>query len=404
MCWDADLIPNTLSQPAHYPGGKEPIMFRPITDDERLVYFAGYTNASLGRVKNLFLDWARLKGPMSAECQQLNRLFSMCVDGNRIKVPPILESPLQPPSESAPFILDTLHESAKGLIRISQDNSPSYEGYNFDAMELLLSRDHIAMSEFELIKLTYRWCRRNNAALVDFLPLINLNLLSVEEKAWTIDQIPPSVEAPSLIFNALSQSNLLQSSELLSFKLHYSGLRWKCIYDSSQDRLAVFLDTVTRALEIFHRKLIVIRVDERLTLAIYVPQKVERGKESQIDDRVRLFAFPHSQGDETTQRLALPTKMNYRLYCDGNVFQLFEKARRNSWIYIVKSASDDSEYRNQESIGGKRRARQATINSGLNFDCRASVALDKFSKGLQRHIGRVNRNGVLGAVSKHHVR
>jgi hypothetical protein len=260
------------------------------------------------------------------------------------------------------------------------------------------------MSEFELIKLTYRWCRRNNAALVDFLPLINLNLLSVEEKAWTIDQIPPSVEAPSLIFNALSQSNLLQSSELLSFKLHYSGLRWKCIYDSSQDRLAVFLDTVTRALEIFHRKLIVIRVDERLTLAIYVPQKVERGKESQVDDRVRLFAFPHSQGDETTQRLALPTKMNYRLYCDGNVFQLFEKARGNSWIYIVKGASDDSEYRNQESIGGKRRARQATINSGLNFDCRASVALDKFSKGLQRHIGRVNRNGVLGAVSKHHVR
>jgi regulator of nonsense transcripts 1 len=165
--------------------------------------------------------------------------------------------------------------------------------------------------------------------------------------------------------------------------------------------LAVFLDTVTRTLEPFRRKLIVVRVDERLTLAIYVPQKIDRGQESQVDDRVRLFAFPHSRGDETTHRLAVPTKMDYRLYCDGNVFQLFEKSRRNSWIYIVKGGSDDSGYRSQETTGGRRRGRQGTIDSGLNFDCRASIALDKFSSGLKKHIGRVNRNGILGAVSNY---
>jgi hypothetical protein len=399
VCWDGDLIPDKLSQPAQYPGAKEPVMFNAITDDDRLVYFARYTNASLGRVKNLFLDWARLKGPMSAECQQLNRLFSMCVDGNRIKVPPTLESPPQPPPEGPPFILDTLHNTAKGLIRVCQDSSHSYDGYNFDAMELLLSRDDVAMSEFELVKLTYRWCRRNNTALIDFLPLFDVNLLSAEEKTWTLNQLPPSVEAPSSILNALCQSNLIQDSELRPFKLNYPGLRWKCIYDSSQDRLAIFLDTVARALELFHRKLIVIRVDERLTLAIYVPQKIERHQECQVDDRVRLFAFPHSRGDETSNRLALPTKINYRLYCDANVFQLFERQRGNSWVYIVRGASDDSGYRSQETTGGRRRGRQATINSGLNFDCRVSIALDKFSRGLQRHVGRVNRNGVLGAVS-----
>jgi regulator of nonsense transcripts 1 len=134
-------------------------------------------------------------------------------------------------------------------------------------------------------------------------------------------------------------------------------------------------------------------------LAIYVPQKIERRQECQVDDRVRLFAFPHSRADETLHRLALPTRMNYRVYCDGNVFQLFERARSNSWIYIVKSPSDDSGYRSQATVGGRRRSRQATIDSGLNFDCRASIALDKFSRGLQRHVGRVNRNGVLGAVS-----
>jgi hypothetical protein len=401
VCWDSDLIPEKLSQPAQYPGPKEPVVFTPITDDDRLVYFAGYTNVSLGRIKNLYLDWARLKGPMSGECQQLNRLFSMCVDGNRVRVPPHLESPPPPPSAGPPFILDTLHDAAKRSIQNRQDCRPSYDGYRFDAMELLLSRDDVPMSEFELIQLTYRWCRKNNAHLVDFLHLFDVNLLTADEKAWTLHQLPPSAEAPSLIFNALCRSNLIHDSELRPFKLDYPGLRWKCIYDSSQERLAIFLDTVARALELFHRKLIVVRVDERLTLAIYVPQKIERHHECQVDDRVRLFAFQYSRGNETLHRLALPTRMNYRLYCDGHVFQLFERTRRNSWIYIVRGASDDSAYRNQETIGGWRRDRQATIDRGLNFDCRASVALDKFSRDLQRQVGRVNRNGVLGAVSNH---
>lgn len=392
------MIPDKVSEPAQYPGAKEPVTFIAITDDDRLEYFAKYTNASLGRVKNLFLDWARLKGPMSPECQQLNRLFSMCVDGNRIKIPPKLESPPQPSPDNPQFILDILHNEAKRLIQAPQSNNHNFDGYNFDAVELLLSRDEVAMSEFELIKLTFRWCRRNHAALEDFLHMFDVNLLTSEEKIWTLNQLPPSAETTSIL-NALSRSNLIQVSELTLFKLNYPGLRWKRIYDSSQDRLAVFLDTVSRALELFHRKLIVVRVDERLTLAIYVPQKIGRHEECQVDDRVRLFAFPHSQGHETSHRLALPTKANYRLYCDSNVFQLFERQRSNSWVYIAKGASDDSSYRSQETTGGRRRGRQVTVDSGLNFDCRASIALDKFSRGLQRHIGRVNRNGVLGAVS-----
>jgi regulator of nonsense transcripts 1 len=57
-------VPPNASEPAEYPAGREPIKFQQITDDDRLVYFAKYTNASLGRVKNLYLDWARVKGPM----------------------------------------------------------------------------------------------------------------------------------------------------------------------------------------------------------------------------------------------------------------------------------------------------------------------------------------------------
>lgn len=39
------------------------------------------------------------------------------------------------------------------------------------------------------------------------------------------------------------------------------------------------------------------------------------------------------------------------------------------------------------------------MEKGENFDCRCSITLQKFSRGLQTHIGRVNRNGVLRAVS-----
>lgn len=171
------------------------------------------------------------------------------------------------------------------------------------------------------------------------------------------------------------------------------------MFDSTQDRLATFLDKVTTTFELFHRKLIVFRVDESLTLAIYVPHKIERRQEVQVDDRCRLFAFPHTRAEGNSHRLALPTKLNYRIFCDENIFQLFDTKRGNTWVYIARGPSNDGSYRSTEGRGDKRRQRQQTVNEGLNFDFRASVALNKFSRGLQKHVGRVNRNGVLGAVS-----
>jgi hypothetical protein len=203
VCWDSDLIPETLSQPAEYPGAKSPAMFKPITDEDRLEYFARYKNASMGATKKLFLDWAKLKGPMSAECQQLNHLYSLSVDGNTIKIPPILESPPQPPPDAPPFILSILHNAAREFIEKRQRETIDCNSYTFDAMELLLSRDDIAMSEFELLKLTHRWCRLNQAPLLDFLHLFDVNRLTAEEKSWTLDQLPPTRETASDVLNAL---------------------------------------------------------------------------------------------------------------------------------------------------------------------------------------------------------
>ncbi|KAK7955323.1 RdRP-domain-containing protein [Apiospora saccharicola] len=364
---------------AEYPGAREPIKFNPITDDDRLVCFAKYTNASLGRVKNLYLDWVRVKGPVASECQKLNRLFSQCVDGNRIKVPPRLEKAPELTPDTPKFILDELHEAAEISISQNRRMRPAdVEALDFDALELLLCRDDIATSEFELL----------NASLADFLPYFDLNVLTAEEKNWILAYLPPLQGLPSLVLNALCTSNIVDDHRL----------GWKRVYDStSQDRLGIFLDTAAKTLEQFHKKLLVLRVDERLSLAIYVPQKIEKSQDCLVDDRVRVFAFPQSKEPGTSGRLSLPTKKGYRLYCDDNLFQLFEGQRGNTWIFIGRGASDEAAYRNTDNKGDRRRQRQETLDAGQNFDCRVSVALNKISQGLQRHIGRVNRNGVLAA-------
>ena len=338
---------------------------------------------------------------MAEQCQELNRLFSQCVDGNRIRIPPKLEKAPLPPPEALPFILDELHDIAKKFIQEAQnsDQRMALDGYGFGAVELLLSRDDIAVSEFELLCMTLRWCRKDGARLEDLLYLFDLNVLTNEERAWVLQQLPSSPEISALVLNAVCSSNLLPEDAAARFQLNHHGVRWKRIFDSSRDRLATFLETASKAMGLFHRKLLVLRVDKRLTVAIYVPRIIEHSQDCVVDDTVRLFAFAHSQGTETQSRMSLPTKKTYRLYCDEGVFQLFEGQRGNTWIYIARGPSDDSAYRNTENVGDRRRQRQETLDSGKNFDFRVSIALDKFSRGLQRHVGRVNRNGLSAAVS-----
>ncbi|KAK5989570.1 putative RNA-dependent RNA polymerase 1 [Cladobotryum mycophilum] len=400
VTWDPDIIPSTMSQAAQYPGVPEPIRFKPISDDDRLVYFARYTNASLGRVKNLYLNWSRAKGSMSPECQELNRLFSQCVDGNRIKDSQLskFEKPPIPDPEAPPFILDLLHEEAKSIVaKQRKPRNIGIEGYTIDGLELLLCRDAVALSEIELVKMAVRWCRKTGTMLDHLMHAIDFNALTAEEKSWVLAQLPSSIDFPSLVLNALHSSELVTRSELEYFHLDYPGLHWKRVYTSSQDRLATFLDAASKNLELFQRKLILFRPHERLTLAIYVPQKITAADDCVVDNRVRLFAFSHSQGSETQSRLSLPTKMGYRLFCDENFLQLFEGKRSNTWIFIGRAASNDSSYRNLPRVQDRRKARVTSLASGVNFDFRASIALDKFSKGLQTHIGKVQREGISAA-------
>ncbi|GAB0137629.1 hypothetical protein EsDP_00005886 [Epichloe bromicola] len=402
VTWDPEIIPTTVAQAAYYPAVREKMQFSAITDDDRILHFARYTNASLGRVKNIYLRWARVRGAMSPECQELNRLFSQCVDGNKIKDSQLAKFERSPAaSVDAPlFILDELHELAEGLVSNMNEfgSGQLNDDSSLDDMEELLSREDFMMSEAELVKLSVSWCRKMNVPFSSILHVFNMNDLGPEEKSWVLAQVPTAFHYPKLVLNALCSSELAEQHDLDYFQLSHQGMHWKRVYTSSEDRLATFMDAACRNLEVFHKTLILFRPNERLTVAVYVPQKVVQSDDFLVGDRVRVFAFPHTQGTETRSRLCLPTKKGYRLYCDDNVFQLFDEKRSNTWIFINRSPSDEASYRNLSRGQDRRAARMASIEAGINHDFRASIALDKFSRGLQQNIGRVNRDGILAAV------
>lgn len=393
-----------MAEPAAYPGGKELVTFGPVTDDQRAEYFAHYSNASLGKVKELYMKWARLGNAMSPECQQLNRLFSQCVDGNRITIPESLrdfeklQDGPEPNRNAGPFILDLLHASSVEFLRDALDAAPDTTD-DADVVDLLLSRDQLALSEFEMIQLTLRWCNHHGADIVQFAHLFHFSALSDEQRIWFLSRLPPSASAPSLVRNGLLQSSLVAPEEWRRFGLDHPHLHWKPIFYSGTDRMGRYFDALCCSLEIFHKKLVILQVDERLTLAMYIPHKVPRTSECQVDTSVRVFALPHSQGNTSSNYKVLPTKVNYRLYCDEHQFQLYEHKRSNTWIFMTKPQADDSLYRNEKQGLHRRRKKQQTIDDSTNFSCVISVALNKIGADLQRHVGKVQRQGVLGAVS-----
>ncbi|KAF9697067.1 hypothetical protein EKO04_005137 [Ascochyta lentis] len=401
VTWDSDIIPRTIAEPALYPCGKELITFGEVTGDSRAEYFARYSNRSLGRVKNLYMKWARLGNAMSPQCQQLNRLFSQCVDGNHIRIPENLqifknlEDPPEPVSTVAPFVLDCLHEASMRHIQHTATLKPEMQD-DASIIDLLLTRDKMAISEFKLLRLLMRWCDRHSVDIMLYSHAIDFSALTDEQQVWFLARLPPSSPASNLARNGLLQSDLLSPEELRCFGLDHSHLRWKPVFRSRVDRMGRFLPVVCRSLEAFHKKLIVLHINERLSMAIYVPHKIVSASEVTVDSDVRVFVFPHTQGVHSANYRVMPTKTNYRLYCDEQVFQLYQQKKSNTWIFLRSPKGDDALYRALPSVGDRRRVRERTVRQQINSDCKASVALDKIGRDVQNHIGKVQGEGVLG--------
>lgn len=398
VTWDSDIIPDTISQAAEYPGGREPMRFAHITSHDRIDYFARSSSMQLGQVKNLYLRWARLRGPLSPECQELNRLFSQCVDANRIKIPDRLMNLPDSCDPSVPFILDFLHDLAADQIK-SYSKSASIDDSSSEDTLLTALTEPNSMSQFELAQLTYRWCQKNHASFSDFWQYFDHTSLSIEERAWFGTLIPVNRISLEMIGNDLMHSDIVNHKELGALHLRHATIRWKCVFRSTEDRLANLLDSMERTFPYFTRKLLVLQIHDRLAVGLYLPKAIQPFDEFPLKNAGRLFAFPHQKDQLRSSRVVVPTKHNARFIFNQSGFQLYEGSRANTFVFFTRGPNDDSKYRNTEGAGRKARLREQTIEEGINHEWRTSIALNKFSQGLARHVGRLHREGVVGAVS-----
>lgn len=121
---------------------------------------------------------------MSKECQELNALYSQCVDGAMIRIPERLRTPPEP---SEPFIVDVMLEEAKTFAQQWLANHASLTTEvepNADEQSIisLLSSERLSMSEFQALQLAGKIARRSSIDIRQYYPLMNFSALGVAEK------------------------------------------------------------------------------------------------------------------------------------------------------------------------------------------------------------------------------
>ena len=370
VCWDNDLIPRTIHEPHFYPAAKE----KPkhiISHDDLIRYFARYNNASLGRVKNLYLDWVRAseKGAASSQCLELNHLFSCCVDGERIRIPEHLQKPPNRP-QSEPFVLNNLMQQVSDVHKTLQFGlRTGIENLDVDIIEFLAAADDICLSEFELFQLVNKWASANKVNMAKFINHFDFGAFTADQRAWirTSSLLSDDISIDALLQNGLLQSKILTAHDLRQYKLGSSDLHWRRLYSSQTDGDPLFPYMLTIGLEDFTRKLLIIDVQDRLKIAVLISERLEpeRG-ETVVDDSITAFSF--RPGNSSSGR-RMQTRVGYRLSWDGTVFQLFNTTRGATFIFFKKP-----ETASQGPLG------------------RISIALDRFSATLAKNVGRVYRD------------
>jgi len=161
-----------------------------------------------------------------------------------------------------------------------------------------------------------------------------------------------------------------------------------------------FLENSCRTIELYNKKLIFFQPDERLVIAVYIPSKINKGNNAYVGTSVRVFAFPTSQGPDSVQYKVVPTKINYHLSFDEHSFQLYDGKIQNTFIFLVgcQHAAFSRSKRKSKSTGSKQEREETS--DATQFDCRVSIALGKISQDIAKHVGLINRAGILAAVSQ----
>ena len=338
VCWDPDLIPETMHEPHFYPPARE----RPrhiISHNDLIRYFAQYNNASLGRVKNLYLDWVRSsdRGAACEQCLELNYLFSNCVDGEKIRIPQKLLEPPKRANEDK-YILDKLTDEVTKMNSTKRFGlQEGIESFDIDIIEYLAAADDVCLDEFELFQLVHKWTVTHNTSLAQFITHFDFGALTADQRAWvrTSSKLreDPTIDLDALLKNGLLQSSILSTGDRRQYRLHSSNLHFRRLYGSDRDGEPLFLPTLTKALEDFKTKFLIVDIENRFKVGILISKRLKPFEtvETVVDDSVTVFPF-RAGIDSIDKRVR--TRSGFRLSWDGRVFQLFNSRRGATFIYM----------------------------------------------------------------------
>ncbi|THH07660.1 hypothetical protein EW145_g3223 [Phellinidium pouzarii] len=372
VCWDPNIIPSKVAESYNYPPNKEHTKLN-ITRQDLVQHFASYNTSGLAKVALLHQKWARYApgGAMSPQCQELNALHSKAVDGARIEIPDRLQTP---PTNDKPHVIDVLTEAASKFAETFLQNNImqarsalSREDADSLMIELLKSKQR-SLSEFELLNLARTLAHKYQLDLSKHLLHVDFSSLTTQEKYELCTDPYLSPEQNPYMWNSLVRSDIVSARDLADRNLE-GPLRLQRLYSSEIHGMSSFFEYLRQGVQDFTRKVLIIRSGHRFAIGVFIRGEIPWDEDSQVNDNVVVCAFL-SRTSESMSAYR-PCTEGYRLYCGDNLFQLYNKQRGDTFIFL-----------------GARRVHSC------DEEIITSIALQKISQRVQKQIGRINKTQV----------
>ncbi|KAJ7598370.1 RNA-directed RNA polymerase [Mycena floridula] len=375
VCWDPDLVPKTVAQSYDYPAAKERTGLS-VTRSDLAHYFATYNNSGVARVVALHSKWAQFspQGALCSECQELNALHSQSVDGASIKIPDRLKNPPSLPDDAPQFITELLRSRAIEFgERFSKDEEVrevAVETRSGETLLLdLLKSKQNAISESELFDLAWRIAKQHSSfSLLPYVEYFDFTAFLAAKKNAVIDMLGLTRQRHPHIWNSLLRSDLLTPQDFYGRSIH-QPFSLQRLYSSKASGLTTFFSYLRRASMDFTRKIIILKIDDRFTVGVFIRGTIPWDEDSEVNDNVVVCSFlPQSSSNFSTFR---PCVLGYKLHCDDTIFQLYDRNLGNSFVYLQR--------------------RQL---HGEETGVAASIALQKLSARVSKQVGRVFKTSV----------
>ena len=182
-----------------------------------------------------------------------------------------------------------------------------------------------------MLRLIQRTARSDNLEEIDRVLLAHIDLHGFTEaqRVWALKECP---QLNCLLKNEILQSNILKKHDIDAFRFAET-FNWKRVYSSESDYRAPFGNSVISSLVQFTRKLLVIEVDDRLTLCLQLEQQFNEGRNILHKD-VHVFSTNPYGSFRSISRLH---GGQYQLALTGQLFQISMKGPgdpRNTFVWM----------------------------------------------------------------------